>query len=75
MDKKVVVKQNPEKPIEQPILAEAIVAISAAAKKLSASGLNRKAIVILLSASSGIGKGDCSIVLDHLEYLAKQYTK
>jgi hypothetical protein len=71
----VTVKQNPEKPIEPQILAEAIVAIAGAARKLAASGLNKKAIIILLSASSGVVKRDCTIVLDHLEYLAKQYTK
>jgi len=75
VDKKPVVMQDIDKPIEVPILAKAITDIAAAANKLSASGLNQKAIIILLSASSGIGKGDCKLVLDHLAYLAKQYTK
>lgn len=54
-------------------LAQAIVAISQAVERLTKIGLNRKAILVLLSASSGVGKRDCEYVLNHLLLLRKNY--
>lgn len=60
-------------PPSQETLVEAIVAISQAVEKLTKIGLNRKAILVLVSASSGIGKRDCEYVLNHLLLLRKTY--
>lgn len=60
-------------PPSEETLAQAIVATSQAVEKLTKSGLNRKAILILLSSSSGIGKRDCEYVLNHLQLLRKNY--
>lgn len=65
--------QQPEPPIECTVLAEAIVEISKAAKRLNESGLNRKAIVALIHDYSAMGKKDIGIVLDSLEALAEMY--
>lgn len=69
------VKQDPEKPVEPEILAEAIVRISASMKKLTASGLNRRAIVTLIADGTNYGKGTIEKVLDSLDTLAKKYTR
>lgn len=60
-------------PPSQETLAEAIIAISQAMGRLTASGLNRKAILVLVSAASGVGKRDCEYVLNHLLLLRKTY--
>lgn len=54
-------------------LAEAIIGIAKASDKLFKSGLNRKAVLILLSNSSGVSKRDCGYVLSHLALLEKTY--
>ena len=74
-DVNVVVKQNPEAPVEKKVLAQAIVDISVAVKKLSASGLNRKAITLLTAHSSGQYQNTVERVIDALENLAKTYCK
>jgi len=70
-----VVKQDPDKPVEQEVLAEAIVRISTGLKKLTASGINRKGIVALLSDDTKLGKGVIETVIDSLDSLAKTYTR
>lgn len=67
--------QDSQKPIEPPILAQAIVDISAAMNKLTRSGLNKKAIIVLLQDQTGLGKGSIECVLNGLDGLAKAYTK
>jgi len=57
------------------VLAQAILDISKAAKRLSASGLNRKAIVLLVSADSKVAQLDVRHVLESLDYLAKTYCR
>ena len=57
---KVVIKQTEEAPVAVEVLAQAIISIDVAAKKLLNSGLNEKAIVTLLAASmpsGGYGNG------------------
>lgn len=76
------VAQDPAAPVEKIVLAQAIVDISASIKKLTASGLNRKAIVILTHhncKASGrpptkVGQRDIEAVFKSLESLAKTYT-
>lgn len=72
----VVVKHKDEqKPVEKVVLAEAIMAVSEAMRKLSASGLNRKAIVTLVKDATGITKQDIEIILDTLVDLKAMYCK
>lgn len=72
---KVVVRQDPEKPVERNILAQAIVDISRAAKRLADGGLNRDAVIVLLHDRSGIGKRDIGLVLAHLTQLEKEFCR
>lgn len=55
-------------------MAEAIRRISDAAGRLMAAGLNRKALCVLLSHSSGESQRTVSKVLDSLASLAAEYT-
>lgn len=73
--RKIKVVQNEEEEVPQEILAEAIVSISIAFKKLCKSGLNRKAIVALIHDRSKIGKGTIEIILNNLEALREDYCR
>lgn len=57
------------------ILAEAITRIGAAFLALQQSGLNKKAIVVLIAAETGLGKGTINIVLDALPRLRGWYCR
>lgn len=70
----LVVEQNPEQPVEKKVLAQAIVDISKAFVQLSKSGLNRKAIVVLVKNSSGAPQYQVENVLNALENLKRDYT-
>ena len=52
MKKPIKVEQDPEKPVETKVLAQAIVDIGKAARALADSGLNQKAIVVLVAHDS-----------------------
>ncbi len=75
------VTQNPASPVEPSVLAQAIIDISASMKKLTASGLNRKAVIILTHhncKASGrpptkVGMRDIDAVFKSVESLAKTY--
>lgn len=71
----VKIKKNEEKPESKEILAEAIIRIGEAMKKLSDSGLNRKAIVALIQDQTKLGKGDIETVLDALQRLRGWYCR
>lgn len=71
----VKVIQNDEKPIEREVLAEAIVRIGDAMKRLNASGLNRRAIIALINDDTKMGKGTIECVLDSLSTLSSTYCK
>lgn len=73
MKKKLTVTQDAETPVEVSVLAKSIVDISQAAKRLTQSGLNRKAVIVLIAHSSGISQRDVRIVLEHMEYLQSAY--
>jgi hypothetical protein len=68
-----VKKSNPPESTE--ILADAIVRISEALDKLSASGLNRNAIVILIQARTKMAKREIEAVLDAQKRLAGWYCR
>jgi len=67
------VKQNSDQPVAAEVIAEAIIGISESMKRLTASGLKRKAIVALVHDHSGIGKRDIEIVLNNLESLRETW--
>lgn len=68
------VAQNQELRFSKEILADALLQISAAFQKLLASGLNRKAIVILIHDQSKVNKRQIELVLHNLEQLKEDYT-
>ncbi len=69
----VSVRQGDEE-VPREILADAIVKIGEGFERLSKSGLNRRAIVVLVRDASGVTKGDVHKVLDALENLRGLYT-
>jgi hypothetical protein len=71
----VTVKQNPENEVPAEVLAEAIVQVADAAKRLLSSRLTKRAILVLLHDSSGVGMRDIEYVLDHAAQLAFVYIK
>lgn len=70
----VKVKQDEQSPIEVEVLAQAIVSISTSMKRLLKSGMNRKAIVVLIAHDTKLGHGQIENVLGSLERLAQTYT-
>jgi hypothetical protein len=70
----VKVKQ-PEKPVSTEILAEAIVRIGKSFEDLQKSGLNKKAIVILIQAETKLSQRDITTVLDALPRLRGWYCR
>jgi hypothetical protein len=77
MVKNFAVKQNADLAKEVPteVLADSIVAVSAAIKQLRQSRLSEKTFLLLLSHSSGICQRDVQRVLDAAEALETQYLK
>lgn len=73
MANKVVVKQDEEAPVERPVLAQAIVDISKAARALLDSGLNDRAINLLVADRSGVPITKVGYVLDALRELEDAY--
>lgn len=71
----ISVKKNDEKPETKEILAEAIVRIGEGFDKLQKSGLNRKAIIILIQAETKLSQRDITTVLDALPRLAGWYCR
>lgn len=69
----VVVKSDPPETTE--ILADAIVRLSEAHEKLKSSGLNRKAIILLLNDATGVGKRDIATILDAMPRLRGWYCR
>lgn len=68
-----VVKGDPPESTE--ILAEAIVRLGDAVKKLDASGMNRKAIILLLNDATKVNKTDIAAILDAIPRLRGWYCK
>lgn len=84
MQKKVVVKQDKDSLVPVEVLAESIIAIHAAFKKMMAGKLNEKAIVLLIQgACVAYGKYprvkptlvQIKCVLDGLEALERTFIK
>lgn len=62
-------------PESKEILAEAITRISESFAKLSASGLNREAIIVLVHDHTKISKRDIKLILDSLSRLRGWYCR
>jgi hypothetical protein len=78
MKKNTIVKivQDEKNTVEKSILANSIVRLSKAADELrKASGLNDTALILLISASSRVGKPDVTAVLRSLENLKRDYCR
>lgn len=60
---------------DKPNLAEAISRIADGMQQLLKSGLNRRAIVVLLRDATGCNKTDIERVLDGLQTLARDYAR
>lgn len=70
-----LVKNNPEKPVPAEILAESIVKISRATDRMLSSGLNRRALILLVwdLVPNDVGKREVAAVLDALPQLEKAF--
>ena len=68
-----VIQTDP--PVEKEVLAETIVRVSEGFDKMVKSGLNHKAIVVLLQDHTGLPKGMINRVLNALPELKKMYCK
>lgn len=79
----IEIVQDPERPVKQEILAEAIVRISESMQKLQASGMNERAIICLVHdavpkgrmGAPGIGKRQIQDVFDALKTLRTRYCR
>lgn len=75
MSKTVRVQKSEDKPETTVILAEAVIKISDGMTSLLRSGLNKRAIVILLQAETKINRSDITKVLDALPRLKGWYCR
>lgn len=72
---RVRIKKNEENPETPEILAEAIVRIGEGLQKLSASGLNKKAIIVLVQDRTKLPQRDIESVIDALAQLKGWYCR
>lgn len=75
MGRKVNVIQDPDQPVDKDVLAKAIVDVAEAMRRLQRSGLNKKAIVVLVSHDAKVPQGTVKVIMESLEFLAATYTK
>lgn len=71
----VIITQDDEKPVPKEVLADAIVRMSEAVTGLRRSGLNERAIIVLVADKTKIGKGIVEDVLDGLASLRETYCR
>lgn len=67
----IIQKEGAEVPVQ--VLASSIVKIANAVDLIARAGMNKKCIVTLLSASSGVSKRDVTYVFDALLRLRSEY--
>ena len=72
---RIKVTQDPDKPVAKEVLAESIVKVGEAAESLRKSGLNEKAIVVLLHDATKVGRPDIRAILNGLRQLKGWYCK
>ena len=75
MPAQVKVTLDPVNPETPEIIAASIIEIAASMKKLNDSRLTRKAILVLVCADTGIGKGIVNTVLESLAGLEHTYVR
>lgn len=75
MNNKVTVRQDETKPIPVEILASSIVEIAKGVKRINASALSRKALVVLLCDYTKYSKYQVEAVLRGLDELERMYLK
>ena len=73
--KKVKVLQSNEEPVPTEIIAQSIADIAAGMKKIEGGRLNRRALLLLISSASGVGKTEVEKVLNTMECLEFLYLK
>lgn len=71
----VRVIQDETNPIPAELIAESIVAIGNAMRKINETRLTRRAIITLIHEDSKIGRRDIEIVLNNLDTLEGQWLK
>lgn len=71
---KVNITQDDDDPIATEVLAQAICKLSDASNQLLSSGLNKKAIVVLLRDATNLSKRNITAVLDAMGQLRQDYT-
>jgi len=74
MSRTVKVVQDETAPVEREVLARAIVNISNSFTRLLKSGMNKRAVTILIAYDTKLGIGQIENVLGSLERLAQNYT-
>ena len=72
---KIKVVKNAENPESTEVLASAIVRIGEAMEKLKNSGLNEKAILVLVHDHCKVAKRDIKLVFDSMRKLRAWYCK
>lgn len=72
---RVVQPAPPRKPIEREILAEAIKRIGDGIADLNRNGVNRRAIVILLQAQTGVNRGVIEMIFDALPEMQRKFCR
>lgn len=73
MAKEVKIVQNADEPIAAEVIAEAIIRIADGMKRITASGLNRRGLMVLLAASTGMAQSHIRTVLEGLDSLRANY--
>lgn len=73
--KTITVVTNEENPEPVEIIAQAIIDIDAAFKKVRESRLTRRALVVLIHDRCRLPQKDINAVLDSVEFLKSAYTK
>lgn len=71
--KAVIIQKEGLEPVPTKLIAQSISKIAEATKQMYASGLTEKAIVLLISEASGVGKREVQLVLSNMYYLDKKY--
>ena len=73
-DQKLIVKKNPENPEPVELIAQSIIDVSNAWKKVRNSGLTLRALVVLIQdADKNLNQRDIHSVLDIVPRLADRY--
>lgn len=73
--KGLTVTQDEENPISKEVLASAVVKIAQGVKRMNATPLNRRAVVVLLADQTRIAKSTVERVLNGLDNLEFTYLK